>query len=98
MMNGIVKFQFGRLLATPDALKAIEASGKSAADFLARHAAGDWGDVDAEDAAANEAALLDGSRLLSVYHAGSVKLYIITEACDDEGRRSATTILLADEY
>lgn len=65
-----MKFQLGRLLATPGALEAIAASDESAADFLARHAAGDWGDVDAEDAAANEAALLDGSRLLSVYHAG----------------------------
>jgi hypothetical protein len=92
------KFQLGRLLATPGALVTIEASGQSAADFLARHAAGDWGDVDAEDAAANEAALLDGSRILSVYHAGAVKLYVITEACDDVGRRAATTIIRCDEY
>jgi hypothetical protein len=93
------KFQLGRLLATPGALETIEASGQSAADFLARHAAGDWGDVDAEDAAANEAALLDGSRIFSVYHtAKGVKLYIITEATDDEGRRAATTIILPDEY
>lgn len=92
------KFQLGRLLATPGALEAIEVSGQTAADFLARHAAGDWGDVDAEDAAANEAALLDGSRLLSVYHAGAVKLYIITEATDDEGRRAATTIIRCEEY
>jgi hypothetical protein len=92
------KFQLGRLLATPGALEAIEASGLTAADFLARHAAGDWGDVDAEDAAANEAALLDGSRIFSVYHAGTVKLYVITEATDDEGRRAATTILLPEDY
>jgi hypothetical protein len=92
------KFQLGRLLATLGALGAIEASGLTAADLLRWHAAGDWGDVDAEDAAANEAALLDGSRIFSVYHAGSVKLYIITEACDDEDRRAATTIILAEEY
>lgn len=93
-----VKFQLGRLLATPGALEAIAASGLTAADLLRRHAAGDWGDVDAEDAAANQAALLDGSRLLSVYHAGAQKLYVMTEATDDEGRRAATTILLAEEY
>jgi hypothetical protein len=92
------KFELGRLLATPGALEAIEANGVSAADLLSRHAAGDWGDVDAEDAAANEAALLDGSRIFSVYHAGTVKLYVITEATDDEGRRAATTILLPEDY
>lgn len=93
-----VKFQLGRLLATPEALRTIAESGESATDFLARHAAGQWGDVDAEDAAANDAALLDGSRILSVYHAGGKKLYVITEACDDAGRRAATTITLADQY
>lgn len=93
-----LKFPLGRLLATPGALEAIAASGESAAVFLKRHAAGDWGDVDGEDAAANDAALLDGSRIFSVYHAGPVKLYVITEACDDAGRRAATTILRCEEY
>lgn len=93
------KFQLGRLLATPGALEAIEASGQTAADFLARHAAGRWGDVDAEDARLNEAALFDGSRILSVYHtAKGQKLYVITEATDDEGQRAATTIIRCEEY
>jgi hypothetical protein len=97
-MSGTPKFDGGRYLATPEALDAVSASGTNAADYFDRHLHGDWGDVDAEDAAANEAALLDGSRLLSVYHAGSVKLYVITEACDDAGRRAATTLIVADQY
>ena len=59
-----------------------------------RHQGGDWGDVCEDDAEANELALKDNSRLLSVYHtARMVKLYVITE-----WDRSATTILLPEEY
>ncbi|HJN08637.1 MAG TPA: type I restriction endonuclease subunit M [Pirellulaceae bacterium] len=61
---------------------------------LARHAAGDWGDVDEHDRSANEMALKDGSRLFSVYHAkDGTKFWIITEA-----NRSSTTVLLPEDY
>lgn len=93
------KFTLGRLVGTPAALKAIVESGQSPADFLARHARGDWGDCCEEDGKLNDQALIDGSRILSVYHTrAGVKLYVITEASDDEGRRAATTILLPEEY
>lgn len=40
-----------------------------------------------------------GSRLLSAYtSAAGVKVWIITEAADDEGKRPATTVLLPEEY
>jgi hypothetical protein len=56
--------------------------------------AGDWGDVDQEDQAANDHALEDGSRLLSAYTTlKGQRIWIITEA-----DRSATTILLPEEY
>jgi hypothetical protein len=61
---------------------------------LARHARGDWGDVNQEDWAENELSLNEGKRLLSAYHsAGGVKFWIITEA-----DRSITTMLLPIEY
>lgn len=61
---------------------------------LRRHARGDWGDLDDEDRAANEAALKHGARLLSAYHTkAGTKFWIITEA-----DRSATTVLLPEEY
>ena len=61
---------------------------------LMRHANGDWGDVCEEDRLANERALIDGSRLFSVYHAVSgEKFWIITE-----WDRSVTTVLLPEEY
>ena len=61
---------------------------------LNRHLQGDWGDVCEEDKQRNNAALVHEERLLSAYHtAGGVKFWIITEA-----DRSATTVLLPDEY
>jgi hypothetical protein len=94
-----VKFSLGRLAATPGALEALQESGQTPDFFLARHVAGDWGEVDQEDWALNDQALVDGSRLLSAYRTlKGVKLYVITEATDDDGKRAATTILLPEEY
>ncbi len=68
-------------------------------EFLSRHGAGDWGDVCDEDKRLNDEALKDGSRILSAYKTTTgVKLWIITEAADDNGQRAATTILLPEEY
>ena len=61
---------------------------------LARHLQGDWGEVDKEDWQANEVALVEGERILSVYHSSTgVKLYVMTEH-----DRSVTTILLPSDY
>jgi hypothetical protein len=89
-----VKFSLGQLVATPGALTALKESGQCPWDFVVKHMAGDWGFVDEEDRAANDQALIDGSRLLSAYRtARNQKLWIITEA-----DRSVTTILLPEEY
>lgn len=93
------KFQPGQLLATPGALETLRKSGQSPQDFLSRHLAGDWGDLGAEDKALNDTALQDGTRLFSAYHTKlGTKIYVITEAEDDNGKRAATTLLLPDEY
>ncbi len=92
-------FSIGRTLATPGAITALENAGQTPATFLDRHVAGDWGSVDAGDFQANQDALTSGARLLSVYYtAYGVKLYVITEAADEVGNRSATTILKPEEY
>lgn len=68
--------------------------GDLTAEFLRRHARGDWGEVGAEDWRANDQALRNGSRLLSVYRLPTgVRVWIITE-----WDRSSTTLLLPDEY
>jgi hypothetical protein len=90
----LIRFPLGSLFATPGALAALEASGESPADFLNRHAAGDWGDVSPGDARLNDAAVRDGTRILSAYRTkAGVKLWVITEA-----DRSSTCILRPDEY
>jgi len=62
-----------------------------------RHLSGDWGDLDQEDRSLNDAAVIDGSRILSAYTTRKgERLWIITEASDDH--RLATTIHLASEY
>ncbi len=96
---GKPKFNLGQLLATPGALRALEESGQTPQFFLARHVRGDWGEVCDEDKMANDQSLVDGSRLLSAYRTlKNERLWIITEAADDEGRRAATTILKPSEY
>ena len=93
------KFQLGQTLATPGAQEALAATRESPFAFFARHIRADWGDVDAEDAALNDEALKDGSRLLSAYRLkDGTKIWVITEAEDDNGKRVATTILLPEEY
>ena len=63
-------------------------------EALERHWSHDWGLVDAEDRAANDHAVVEGTRVLSVYRdRRGTKFWIITEA-----DRSATTILLPADY
>lgn len=85
------KFDLGRVVMTRNAADVVSAGAVQSA--LARHAAGDWGEVCPEDAVENELSLREGFRLLSVYRAGETKFWIITEA-----DRSATTILLPEDY
>lgn len=93
------KFPLGEVVATPGALEAMRASGQTPDFFLDQHASGNWGVVDEEDWALNDQALKDGSRLFSVYRTlRGVKLYVITEAADDNGHRASTALLLPAEY
>jgi hypothetical protein len=94
------KFHPGRVVATPGALEAIRASGQTPEIFLAAHLEGYWGgDLCAEDRNLNDEALIDGSRLLSAYRTlRGERLWIITEAIGEDGRRASTCLLLPEEY
>ena len=100
MATKLMQFKLGNIVATPGALAALESTQQNALEFIAAHASGNWGNVGPEDWEANNQALENGSRILSSYHLkDDTKLWIITEAAmDDEGNRSATTLLLPDEY
>lgn len=58
-----------------------------------RHMAGDWGKLCYEDMYANETALRDGERLMSVYEIEDKTIWIITEY-----DRSVTTVLFPEDY
>ena len=93
------KFELGNVVATPGALDALEQSGQSPSDFLKRHVQLEQGDLCDEDHELNGEAVKDGSRILSAFKTTTgVKLWVITEAKNDNGHRSATTLLLPEEY
>ena len=87
-------FALGQIVMTPGAAAAFAATGERSFPFLARHQQGDWGEVSPEDAAENDFSVTHGFRVLSAYALkDGTRIWILTEA-----DRSATTILLPDEY
>ena len=89
-----VSFSLGDVYMTPGVLDALEKSGEVPEKFLFMHESGDWGILEENDKGLNDEALRSGGRILSAYLTGKgAKLYVITEA-----DRSATTIMLAEEY
>ncbi len=84
----------GRVLATPGALKVLSDAGEDPFGHLARHASGDWGELDAHDRRENRRSLKHGWRVLSSYTVGEGRVWVVITEAD----RSVTTILLPDEY
>ena len=79
----------------PGALAAFERSGDAPADFIRRHANRDWGNVCSEDWARNRRSPSgrQSHRVVLFGLKDSTAIWIITE-----WDRSASTILLPDEY
>lgn len=92
-MSSSFRFPFGDVVATAGADALLREHNVAPVQLLAKHLSGDWGQVSANDAQANEAALTDGGRLLSSYRVGDQTIWLLTEA-----DRSATTFLLPSEY
>jgi len=83
-------FDLGYVVMTPGAA-ALEVD---FIPYLVRHAAGDWGNLDAFDRRQNDLAVQQGLRILSAYNIEKdTRIWIITES-----DRSATTVLLPSEY
>lgn len=86
------KFELGETVITRNAAERLVSHDVLLA--LHRHASGDWGDCGVEDQKHNDFSLDNHLRLMSVYHdSNQNKFYVITEH-----DRSATTVLLPDDY
>ena len=101
-MKGTPLFPLGQVVATPGALQTAEQHGIDLTLLIRRHSCGDWGVVSKGDRDENDYSVFRHLRILSAYPIepdepskgyGDNTLWIITEA-----DRSATTILLPDEY
>jgi hypothetical protein len=97
-----VRFPSGRIVATPGALDILERYQIAPSALLDRHFTGDWGDLCDDDKRANAEAVEAGLRIFSSYlvkapdgeaDMSAAKVWVITEA-----DRSATTLLLPEEY
>ncbi|MDY7815207.1 hypothetical protein U0F71_05665 [Burkholderia pseudomallei] len=87
-------FPPGRVVMTVGVDELIKTGRLNPYPYLFCHLRGDWGDLCDEDRRRNDAAVNSGERLFSEYKVSpSLTLWIITEA-----DRSATTVLLPDEY
>jgi hypothetical protein len=89
-------FSLGQVVATRNVLNVLAETEVDPAELLARHQAGDWGELPRGDIHENQLSLHLGWRLLSSYpigDGGTEKVWIITEA-----NRSLTTILLPEDY
>lgn len=101
-------FDLGQCCATPGAIQLMQDAWGDAWHvrmtlLFARHASGDWSDpgvLGNEDRKANDDAVRDGDRILSAYLVGpqKAKLWIITEAVGDDGKRASSCLLLSSEY
>lgn len=113
IITNSARFALGQVVATPGALALLQATGRSAASLLARHMHGDWGDTCRDDAALNEIAITDGSRIMSVYRlvdaeklkatpkqkrADLPTVWVITDGANQAGQREVTTLLLPEDY
>ncbi|MDQ1612118.1 MAG: hypothetical protein QOG00_2049 [Pyrinomonadaceae bacterium] len=89
-----VRFQLGRIYATPGAIDALEDAGESAQDFINRHARLEQGELCDDDYKENLFSIDKPLRIFSAFKTvNGIKIWVITEA-----DRMATTLLLPDEY
>lgn len=96
------RFELGELVATPAALELLKISDTSPLDIIQRHGALDPGDLQAGDVRANADALKTGARIMSAYtvtvDGQAHKVWAITDAASDNGRRASTCLLLPGDY
>jgi hypothetical protein len=93
-----MRHNLGRVVATAAVAATVHHHQITA--LLDRHAAGDWGDLDDDDRAANDEAARSGDgRLFSSYATTEHgTLWIITDDIRAGGEGTITTVLFPDDY
>jgi len=91
-----ILFNAGQMVATPGALQVLQEL--DIIQLLGWHVTGAWEEMEAQDRAANEQALQDGSRIFSSFDVNGQKIWVITEAVNDDGIRASTCIMLPEDY
>lgn len=93
------KFELGQVVATPGCIEALERAGQTPQELLARHLWLEQGELCDDDHRANEMSLTDGSRILSSFRLRTgVKVWVLTEAVGDDGKRASTCLMLPSDY
>jgi hypothetical protein len=73
-------FPLGEVSTTLSALERLHALGLKPSDLLARHQAGDWGDVGDRDRAMNEESFHEEQRFFSSYDIEEERFWVLTAA------------------
>jgi hypothetical protein len=93
-VNAETRFPTGTIIATRRAGDSLVQAGVAGLQLVDRHVRGDWGDISPEGREENNRALRGAGRIISSYTLTTgVRVLVLTE-----GDRSATTILLPEEY
>jgi hypothetical protein len=93
------KFELGQVVATPGFLDAVRKAGQTVREFVDRHLRLEQGELCSEDHEANRMSLADGSRILSSFRLKTgVKVWVLTEAVGDDGKRASTCLMLPSDY
>lgn len=85
-----MRFEVGEIVVTPAASEALAANGKTLDELLARHQAGDWGDVSEQVRGVNDRGLVEQFNLYSTYVMPDGRRLVIVTNC----QRTATMIHL----
>ena len=109
----VVRFKTGRVKATPKAVLLLAKYGFQKQDLIARHRAGDWGDVSDAQSRRNELALANGSKVFAWYRLvekiwlNSIPysqrknlptIWIETSSVNEVGIRAVTTIFCSEDW
>ena len=96
---GAPLFDLGNIYITVHANAVLADPPVDLRPLINRHHRGDWLEMAEDDQLANRAAVTDGSRVFSRFTLpGGRRVWIITEAEDEHGHRSHTTVLMPEDY